>query len=215
MGSASIDILFDKIDHEAAQFLQERTRVAMRLFVKEMDSGLSVTKAAKKLGVAGFHVVGFFGRFVWGAFSSSFRDPHSAAHACCLRRRTQPGGDQKGVPLVVARPRIMPVMGRVGALFGADMLASAEGSKPNRVVGDIGGMRHSTGRWPSSRRESRSRSTFWAGASMCSSGLRLPSAGRCGRHRLCVVRQGAGRFCRPGRCLRARCHSSLPPSSSS
>lgn len=126
--------------------------------------------------------------------------------------RLRPSSEDQGP---ATQGYIMPVMGGVGALFGADMLASAEGSKPNRVVGDIGGMRHSTGRWPSSRRESRSRSTFWAGASMCSSGLRLPSAGRCGRHRLCVVRQGAGRFCRPGRCLRARCHSSLPPSSSS
>jgi len=44
----------------------------------------------------------------------------------------------------------MPVMGGVGALFGADMFASADGSKPNRVVGDIGGTRHTTGRWPSS-----------------------------------------------------------------
>ena len=45
-------------------------------------------------------------------------------------------------------------MGGVGALFGADMFASAEGSKPDRVVGDIGGIRHTTGRRPSSRRES-------------------------------------------------------------
>jgi len=75
MGSASIDILFDKIDHEATQSLQERTRVAMRLFLKEMGRGLSVSKAAKKLGVAVFTVRRWvFRRFVWGAFPSSFRD---------------------------------------------------------------------------------------------------------------------------------------------
>ncbi len=56
-----------------------------------------------------------------------------------------------------ARERILPVMGGVGALVGADMFASVEGLKPNRVVGDIGGMRHTTGRWPSSRRESGSK----------------------------------------------------------
>ena len=80
MGSASLDVLFDKIDHEAAQFIQERTRVAMRLFLKEMNAGLSVTKAAEKTGVAVFTVRRWvFRRFVCGAFPSSFRDPHSAA----------------------------------------------------------------------------------------------------------------------------------------
>ena len=75
MGSASIDILFDKIDHEAAQFLQERTRAAMRLLLKEMGRGLSVTKAAKTIGVAVFTVRRWVFRSVsGGAFPSSFRD---------------------------------------------------------------------------------------------------------------------------------------------
>ena len=56
MGSASLDVLFDKITLEAAQFLQERTRAAMRLLLKEMGRGLSVTKAAEKLNVAVFTV---------------------------------------------------------------------------------------------------------------------------------------------------------------
>ena len=75
MGSASIDILFDKIDHEATQFIQERTRVAMRLFIKEMNSGLSVTQAAEKTGVAVFTVRRWVFRSAsGGAFPSSFRD---------------------------------------------------------------------------------------------------------------------------------------------
>ena len=73
MGSASIDILFDKIDHEAAQFIQERTRVAMRLFLKEMSGGLSVTKAAEKLNVAVFTVRRWvFGRLVVAHFLRVF-----------------------------------------------------------------------------------------------------------------------------------------------
>ena len=62
MGSASLDILFDKIDHEAAQFIQERTRVAMRLFLKEMGRGLSVSKARRRSWVWRFSrcVVGSF-----------------------------------------------------------------------------------------------------------------------------------------------------------
>ena len=75
MGSAPLDILFDKIDHEAVQSIQERTRVAMRLFIKEMNKGVSVTKAAEKLGVAVFTVRRWVFRSVsGGAFPSSFRD---------------------------------------------------------------------------------------------------------------------------------------------
>ena len=112
MGSASIDILFDKIDHEAAQFLQERTLVAMRLFLKEMGTGLSVSKAAKKTGVAVFTVRRWVFRSVsGGAFPSSFRDLIRLLMACCLRRRTRPVVTKQEVGQVVARPRIMPVMG--------------------------------------------------------------------------------------------------------
>ena len=75
MGSASLDVLFDKIAHEAERPIQERTRVAMRLFIKEMGTGLSVTKAAEKLGVAVFTVRRWvFRSFSGGAFPSSFRD---------------------------------------------------------------------------------------------------------------------------------------------
>ena len=85
MGSASLDVLFDKIDHEATQFIQERTRVAMRLFVKEMNSGLSVTKAAKKMGVQVSTVRRWVFRSVsGGAFPSSFRDLIRLLMACCL-----------------------------------------------------------------------------------------------------------------------------------
>ena len=75
MGSASLDVLFDKITLEAAQFHQERTRAAMRLLLKEMGRGLSVSKAAKKTGVAVFTVRRWVFRLVsGGAFPSSFRD---------------------------------------------------------------------------------------------------------------------------------------------
>ena len=111
MGSASIDILFDKINREAAQFIQERTLVAMRLFLKEMGRGLSVTKAAKKTGVAVFTVRRWVFRSVsGGAFPSSFRDLIRLLMACCLRRRTRPVVTKQEVGLVVARPRIMNLL---------------------------------------------------------------------------------------------------------
>ena len=103
MGSASLDVLFDKINREAAQFIQERTLVAMRLFLKEMGRGLSVTKAAKKTGVAVFTVRRWVFRSVsGGAFPSSFRDLmqvhpfRKLAHTRQRKRHPQPGNHPKG-----------------------------------------------------------------------------------------------------------------------
>ena len=75
MGSASLDVLFDKIDHEAAQSRQDRTRTAMRLFLKEMGTGVVGVEGGENDRCAVFTVRRWVFRLVsGGAFPSSFRD---------------------------------------------------------------------------------------------------------------------------------------------